>query len=372
MNPNITNLINSLPYDFYFLVVDKYLDINLPMVDNFYTLSAESLSIELRQKNSGCLLNHPKTIKYITERSIKKRRKVAIIPFKPSAKIDYLCQLYQWIQISNSGKINRILEDKIKFTKLCQDYKIETIPNFITKFNQQSFSQAQKKFGKTLVIQTHFGWAGNSSHLTNDWQQISAKIIPETLVKYTPYLPGYTLINNCCLTYRGLIQSPPGFQYTGIKPFTQNPLATVGRQWPSNSPLEINQQVIEKTIVFSKILTDLKYKGFFGLDYLVHNNRLYLLECNPRLTASFAFYTYLELNQNLTPLFFYHILEFLNIDYPLDIAKEQMRSGNEKIVGSEVTLKNISGTTIKKYQSSNPLLSSTNQSDFEINIPFDK
>jgi len=170
-----------------------------------------------------------------------------------------------------------------------------------------------------------------------------------TKVKFLPYINGYSLLNNCCLTHQGLIQSPPALQYTGIKPFTQNPFTTVGRQWPSLAPKNIIDKINQISQNFSSVLTKMGYKGFFGLDFMVEKNDIYLLECNPRLTASFAFYNEIEINQNITPLFLIHLAQFLDIDITLDINKEQQRFYNQNIVGSEITAKNKQGKTIKKY-----------------------
>lgn len=360
MNHSLLNQLNSSPYDYYFLVVDEFLDINIPELSNFRSISANFLSIDLKEKNSGRLLSHPDVIKYINENSLKTGRKPAIIPFKPSAKIDFLCHKYNWTLISNPAPINRTFEDKLKFTKICDLNNITTIPHRIDFLSQKSFDTAQKKFGQNLVIQTHFGWAGNSSFLVNQWSDIENKIIKDTKVKYSPYLNGYSLINNCCLTSQGLIQSPPGLQYTGIKPLTQNPLATVGRQWPSYAPQNIQKDIYQITTMLSSVMEKFGYKGFFGLDFLVSNQQVYLLECNPRLTASFAFYTDLERNRQLTPLFFYHLAEFSNLNYRLEIESENLRFFNTNIIGSEITLKNESGATLKKFQEHTAFITSPN------------
>ena len=42
-----------------------------------------------------------------------------------------------------------------------------------------------------------------------------------------------------------------------------------------------------------------------------------------RLTASFGFYTRLEINAGLNPLFLYHLAEFCGSHYSLDISSEQ-------------------------------------------------
>ena len=348
MIDNLISLLNKSSYDFYFLVVDKFLDIDIPELVNFYSISPEKLSIEIDEKNSGRLLNHPATIEFITNNSRKTGRKPAIIPFKPSAKIDNICQKLNYTLISNPASLNRLFEDKFKFTEICQKYNIKIIPYIIDNLTKEFFTNAQSKFGSTLVFQTHHGWAGNSSYLVNKWNDINSLLPANTLVKCTPYLKGYSLINNCCLTSAGLIQSPPGLQYTGIKPLSSNPLATVGRQWPSCAPDNVKNNIKQLSIEFSKILADYNYYGYFGLDFHVYQNEVFLIECNPRLTASFAFYNKLEINSDITPLFLFHLAQFINLNINIDLQKENHRFHNTSIIGSEITQKNSQGVTTSK------------------------
>lgn len=360
---NILKTLSNSGYDFYFLVVDNFLDINIKQyLPNFYQIYAykkegispqdfclEQSGEKLVEKNTGRLLSHPKVIEFIKTNSLKTGNKIAIVPFKPSAKIDLICKKNNWINISNPSHINRNLEDKIKFTEFCEKNNIPIIPYKTVNLSQQSFEEVQKKFGQDLVIQTHFGWAGNSTYFANKWQDIANQLAPNTLVKISPFINGYSLLNNCCSTSRGLIQSPPALQYTGLPEFTQNPFTTVGRQWPSLATQPIQEKIKNITENFNSAISRLNYKGFFGLDFLVDkNNNVYLLECNPRLTASFAFYTSIEINNNIIPLFFFHLLEFLNISYSIDIKKEQQRFYNTNLVGSEITKKNSDSQTIQK------------------------
>ncbi|MFA5025258.1 MAG: ATP-grasp domain-containing protein [Candidatus Shapirobacteria bacterium] len=340
---HLEDLLKNSGYDFFFLVVDKFLDINLPELPNFQSIFQDNLKI----KNSGFLLSQNNI-----QEKIKLFPKPVIIPFKPSAKIEHLTLKNHWINASNAASMNRFLEDKVKFFDICQQNKLPVVPGIIAEFNQESFKKTQEKFGENLIIQTHFGWAGNSTHHFNNYE-IAQTIIPQkTLAKFSPLLTGYSLLNNCCLTRYGLIQSPPALQYTGLIDFTQNPFATVGRQWPSLAPVEIQEQINQITTNFSeKILKPLNYRGFFGLDFIVSDNQVYLLECNPRLTASFAFYTQIELINNLTPLFYYHLAEFINLNYSIDIAQEQKRFSNQNIIGSELTKRDQKGITIQKYNS---------------------
>ncbi|MFA6368837.1 MAG: ATP-grasp domain-containing protein [Candidatus Shapirobacteria bacterium] len=353
---NLENIINDSPYFFFFLVVDKFLDINLPHLKNFEKIYLSDYP-SIKQKNSGKLLSNPSVINYILKKTQSKNLIPAIIPFKPSAKVDFICKKYKWLNISNPSPINRFLEDKIKFSKLCQKFNLPVIPFSIDSFSQKNFIKYQQIYGSKLVLQTHFGWAGNSTFFGQSWDEIKNKISPKVITKFSPFLKSsYSLLNNCCLTKFGLIQSPPALQYTGIKPYTQNPFTTVGRQWPSMAPLKIIKNIQQITNNFSSILKEIGYKGFFGLDFIVHQNKIYLLECNPRLTASFDFYTQLEKNLQINPLFYFHLLEFLKINYQIDIKLEQSRFNNPKIIGSELTPKNKTNNTSKKIHFNYPLL----------------
>lgn len=362
---NLETIINECPYVFYFLVVDKFLDINLPQLKKFKKIYLSDYP-SIKVKNSGKLLSHPQVIEYIKKTS--KNFTPAIIPFKPSSRIDFVCQKNGWLNISNPGPINRFLEDKIKFAKLCQKYKLPNVPFSIDTFSSKNFQKYQKKYGPNLVIQSHFGWAGNSTFCSSSWSQIKDKITKNTVVKYSPLIESsYSLLNNCCLTKHGLIQSPPALQYTGVYPYTTNPFTTVGRQWPSFAPQKIINEIEIITENFSQILKEIGYKGFFGLDFLIDKNQIFLLECNPRLTASFSFYTQLELEQGINPLFYLHLLEFLKINYDLNLKTEKKRFNNSQIIGSELTPKNKNNITSKKLHFNYPLSTST---DF-LSIPKD-
>lgn len=372
---------NDSPYSFYFLVVDEFLDISLPQLENFHLIYAyknqnisnlenphfclEEQGISLTEKNSGKLLSHPKVIDYIHQTTDKLQP--VIIPFKPSAKIEHLCHQFNWINASVPHQLNRFLEDKNQFFNFCQKHNLPIIPSNIDNFTENNFLKYQQTFGSKLVIQSHFGWAGNSTFSANNWTDIQNSFSINTPVKFSPYLDGYSLTNNCCLTSSGLVQSPSALQYTGIKPLTQNPFATVGRQWPSMAPANITKQVKEISQKFSQAISKLNYLGFFGLDFLVSDNKVYLLECNPRLTASFAFYTQIEINANLFPLFLLHLAQFIKITNLPDTNTLQKNLDSANLVGSEITQKSGS-KTINKYQEFNSLSPQTNPITIPQNI----
>lgn len=306
------DLINKSGYDIYFLVVDKNLDINLPELKYFYKIYLPENEI----KNSGHLLSLKNTQDFIKQNSLRNNHLPAILPFKPSAKIDKICEKNAWLFLSNTAKLNRFLEDKVKFYQFCEQEKLPVIPSNIDKFTRENFEKYSK--GSEIVIQSHFGWAGNSTFSAKNYDEIKDKIGENSIVKFSPFIKGTTYTNNCCLTKFGLLQSPLAIQIN-------DNFATIGRSWPSN--LNENQIATtgKLTNQFASSLSKLNYHGYFGLDFLINQDNIYILECNPRFTASFAFYHFLEKQNKINSLIYYHLLEFLDIDYQVDIDTEQKR-----------------------------------------------
>jgi len=103
---NLIDALNQSSYDFYFLVVDQFLDIDLPELKNFEKIYLSDYP-NIKIKNSGKLLSDPQIVDYISQKSKQTNHTPAIISFKPSSKIDFLCKKYNWININNPSPINR-------------------------------------------------------------------------------------------------------------------------------------------------------------------------------------------------------------------------------------------------------------------------
>ncbi|MFA7257861.1 MAG: hypothetical protein WC047_09845, partial [Kiritimatiellales bacterium] len=125
-------------------------------------------------KNSAHLLSLPETKNFIETNSTRNNHLPAILSFKPSAKIDKICEKNAWLCLGNTAKLNRFLEDKIKFYKFCTTEKLPVIPSNIDTFTQENFVKYSKN--KPIVIQSHFGWAGNSTFQSDNFNDLKDKI----------------------------------------------------------------------------------------------------------------------------------------------------------------------------------------------------
>ncbi len=271
-------------------------------------------------KNTGHLLSHPEVVRFIKDQTEKvnkrlgKEERPAIVYFKPSLKIDLMVQKMDWQLVGNSSPLNKYWEDKLNFYPAGEDLGLPVLKGEVIKYKSDLFKSLAERYSLPFITQSSFGWAGKSSYLIKDkkdWEDLKEK--KGLAFKVSPFVEGQTLINNVCVLRGGeVLASPLAYQLTNIKPFANRPLSTCGREWKEGISEKINQRALEITKSLGKEMFKKGYKGYFGLDFILdESGKLHLLECNPRLTASFVFYHFLEKEAGLTSLLEHHLLTFL-------------------------------------------------------------
>ena len=94
--------------------------------------------------------------------------------------------------------------------------------------------------------------------------------------------------------------------------------------------------------MIGEYLASLNYKGILGIDFLItKDQKVYPVECNPRLTGALPMLSQLYISHGLIPMEVFHMLEFLDIPYEIDL--DQINAGYEKgLRGSHVLLFGLS------------------------------
>lgn len=289
-------------------------------------------------RNTGHILSHPRVIELIKTESGKETPAIAF--FKPSLKIDLLLKKMNWKAVGNPSSLNKFWEDKISFYTQAKKLSLPIPDGEIVKISSKNFSGLAKKWALPFLLQFASGWAGKSSFLIKKNQDLKAILGQDYReVKITTHLTGETIINNACLLPDGqILVGSPGWQITGRSPFTNNPLSTCGREWRGAINNQVREKIYQITQGLGKEMFKNGYRGFFGLDFLVNERgKVFLLECNPRLTASFVFYNYLELEKGLLPLLFYHLKSFLSPDQRIPLTRRDYL----KFYGGELIQRNV-------------------------------
>ncbi|MBI5452752.1 hypothetical protein HY945_04785 [Candidatus Gottesmanbacteria bacterium] len=322
-------------------IITTYGDPLIPVLRNqganIFCLS-EKISFDIQSfNNSGRLLENPLVAEYIRKNTLDTPY---IIVFKPSLKIDLICQRLGYRSLVNSRELNDKFEDKINFWQLTKRYFPKySIPGGIGILGKLNFADLKSQLELPLVIQFSHGWAGKTTFFVRDEKQfqILAGKYPLVKVKVTKYIDGFTVLNNACIYGDKVLISPPAIQINNIAKLKEKPMVTCGRQWPVRFTSEKQNGIIgEITSKVGLMMGRAGFKGFFGLDILVgKHGDIYLSEDNARFTASSSFYTKLELGMDKTPLFIYHLAAFLGEDIGADYKFDRELFGSQMILRNQ-------------------------------------
>jgi predicted ATP-grasp superfamily ATP-dependent carboligase len=306
-------------------------------------------------KNSGKILANKKTIEYIKEKSGNK--KASIITFKPSPMIQKICEENNFKYLGNDWKLNRKLEDKIEFVKITKKLKIPNAESEAIKAEEGSFSKYifKLKNKNKFVVQLPRGFSGNSTFLIKSKKDLDKilKKYKNRKVKFSKYLEGETWTMNACVGKTGLAISQPIFQITGLTAYNRNKLGTCGNDYAYGEKFQPEGADTEKIFNYTRKIGDylgsLGYKGIFGLDFIVSNGEVNLIEINPRLVASIPVFTKLQIQNNEEPFLLSHILEFVDLT-PLSPPL----SGGKIFNVSQLILRNTKNKPIKIMKNLKP------------------
>lgn len=322
-------------------IICTYFDPLIPILRNqganIFCLNEKIGQKAMSFNNSGRLLEDVLVKDYICRNS---KRIPHLLVFKPSIKIDLLCQKEGYVSLVNRAELNDQFEDKINFFCLVKKYFPEfQIPGTVGILEKLKFDALAKQLGLPFVIQFSHGWAGKTTFFITDKRDFIQLVsrFPKTTVKVNKYIDGFTILNNVCIYDGQVLISPSAIQISNIAELLEKPSVTCGRQWPARYLTDSQQEIISKiTKKVGIIMHKVGFKGFFGLDFLIdkRNGQIYLSENNARFTASTSFYTKLELGHSLLPLIYYHLAAFLGKKIPVSYEVES------SFVGSQIIFRN--------------------------------
>lgn len=276
-------------------------------------------------RNTRSVLLNPLVQKYILDHS---DNQVGVLVFKPLFDLGKvlstteLGKKRQVISLNNSAKLSGIIEDKIKFLKLCRELGLPHPPSDLCQLENIDFSYFTNQFGTPFVVQFARGWFGNHTYFIENEAMLKTlkKMYSNRTVKVSQFIHGSTLTNNAVVDADVTWQSYPFFQVCGVTSLARHAGSTVGNHWGSiasefKSSVNIEAQVKEYTNRVADALRQQSYRGWFGLDFIVQaDGVVWVQEINPRLTASVSMHVQLEDQLLGTNLLEKHFAAFLNSD----------------------------------------------------------
>ncbi|WP_020532532.1 biotin carboxylase [Flexithrix dorotheae] len=231
-----------------------------------------------------------------------------------------------------SSKLRAHLDNKIVTNRVAEKAGVPCVPYVLEKVDSfQTLQKVSAHLGKDLVVQTAFGDSGHTTFFISnegDYNKYKKEIEEEPECKIMKKISCRGSAIEACVTRHGTIVAPLLTELVGFKELTPYKGGWCGNEiYPNAFTKSIRDQARKYTEMFGNQLRAEGYMGYFELDFLIEEktNKVYLGELNPRITGASSITNHAVFALADCPLYLFHILEWMDVDYHLNIKQINQR-----------------------------------------------
>lgn len=324
-------------------VLENY---HLCNIENHYILSqlknnnfcSDAEEIKLDSKATLDLINNPKTQEWIKNQTKTSGFYAQFFQLNPPM-IKVIENLGGEV-LNNNPVLNRKFEDKINQLKVFQENNIQTPKGIIVDSSKTNYQQLNNSLGEKFVIQLDRAHTGTGTFVIKneeEWTAFEEKY-KGNIVRALEFIEGEAYTINGCIYNSQVYVSGLQYQITGIPELTNGKGSTVGNDWIY--PFEkLSSELIKKIgIEVKKIGEFMKkdnYKGLFGIDFIIRDEQIFVIEINARQTANIAMQTKLELIEGVIPLLLIHLAAMLDLEIEIPVTEIVKLNGAQVFLRSK-------------------------------------
>ena len=273
------------------------------------------------------LLRHPAVRAHIAAQ-VKHpgdRPKIACVFF--DEETERICEEAGYELILPSFALRNHLDSKITTTRLGDEAGAPSVPNvLVTVDTYAQLTKAAKKagLGTDLVLQTAYGDSGKTTYFVasrEDWNRCAADVAGEEL-KVMKRIDNRAVAVEAVNTRHGTIVGPFMTDLTGFPELTPYRGGWCGNDlFPEALTADQRARAVGHVRRLGDRLRAEGYKGYFEVDVLVDldTDEVYLGELNPRISGVTSLTNVTAGAYADVPLFLFHLLEFFDVDYEVDV-----------------------------------------------------
>ncbi|MGE4072337.1 MAG: biotin carboxylase [Lysobacterales bacterium] len=228
---------------------------------------------------------------------------------------------------------NRI-DNKIETVRIGNKAGVPSVPNTLAEINDyaQLMEVAEKaKLGTDLVLQSAYGDSGHTTFFIKseaEFRKHQHDIIGQGEIKIMKRINCRGAAIEACATRQGTIVGPLMTELVGFNDLTPYRGGWCGNEIFANAfSKRAREQARDYTFAFGEQLRKEGYRGYFELDFLIDTKTrdIYLGELNPRITGASSMTNHAAFAHADAPLALFHLLEFSNVPFDIDIAELNAR-----------------------------------------------
>jgi biotin carboxylase len=225
------------------------------------------------------------------------------------------------------AELRHRLDSKIVTTQLGDEAGVPSVPNVLgraTRYDELVTLAEEAGLGDDLVVQTPYGDSGKTTFFVRgeaDWDENAGDMATQELKVMRRINPRAVAVE-ACITRHGTVVGPLMTDLTGHPELTPYRGGWCGNDiFPDALAPEHRERARELTRRLGDRLAKEGYRGLLEIDYLVDldDGELYLGELNPRLSGISSMTNVSASAYADMPLFLFHLLEYMDVDYEVDV-----------------------------------------------------
>lgn len=287
------------------------------------------VEFESSEQINNYLLRDAEVTEYLRRRG--GRPMVAMVFF--DEETEEICREQGYTLILPPDSLRRRLDSKIVTTRLGNEAGAPSVPNVLGEAGSYATLTALAAaggLGDDLVVQTPYGDSGKTTFFIasqQDWDACAAELTGQQL-KVMKRINNKAAAVEACITRHGTIVGPFMTDLTGYPELTPYPGGWCGNDLFPDALSEADRATaIGHVRKLGDRLAREGYKGFLEIDVLVDldTGAVYLGELNPRVSGVSSMTNVTAGAYADVPLFLFHLLEFMDIDYTVDTEEINTR-----------------------------------------------
>lgn len=241
------------------------------------------------------------------------------------------------------AKLRTFMDNKVNTNRIAEKAGVACVPYVLSPvldYKHLIQVAAKGKLGSDLVVQTPFGDSGHTTFFINsekDYDKYSKEIEAEKECKIMKRINCRGAAMEACVTQNGTIVAPLMTELVGFKELTPYKGGWCGNEIYADAfTPSIRRKARMYTQRFGDQLRKEGYKGYFELDFLIDqdNGEIYLGELNPRITGASSITNHAVFALSDAPLFVFHVLEWMDQPYSLNVKALNSRWAREENIDS--------------------------------------
>jgi biotin carboxylase len=231
------------------------------------------------------------------------------------------------------AELRRRLDSKLVMTRLADEAGVQSVPHAmgqVGSYDDLAALAHSAGLGDDLVVEAAYGNAGSGTFFLRgqrDWDQCAAELVGAE-IKVMKRIRNVEVCLEGTVTRHGTVIGPAMTSLVGYPEVTTGKGSWCGNDiWRDVLPPTQTHAAREIVRKMGDVLSREGYRGYFEVDLLhdLDSDELYLGEVNPRLSGASPMTNLTTEAYADMPLFLFHLLEYMDLDYELEIDEINAR-----------------------------------------------